>query len=211
MDDRTTLGASFGEEHFGDAQLGNHRRTKRLVQLADKIVMHPGGTLPDKIDDPASLKAMYRLMDREEVTHAAVLASSRERTLRLIREVEGTVLVIQDTTELDFTGLTSLEGLGQIGSGNHRGYLAHNALAVVAETRDVIGLVYQKLAKRPKADKKEKRDQTRGGRTDCRGFGKMPVRPFRRRLLVGVRWKWPTGAPTCWSFWISWSRRASRT
>jgi hypothetical protein len=165
MDDRRTLGASFGEEHFGAAQLGDHRRTKRLVQLADKMVMHPGGTLPDKIDDPASLKALYRLVDQEEVTHASVLAASRERTLRQMREVEGTVLVIQDTTELDFSGLTSLEGLGQIGSGNHRGYLAHNVLAVVAETRDVIGLVYQKLAKRPKANKKETREQTRE-RTD---------------------------------------------
>ena len=95
MDDRVTLGTSFGEEHFGAAQLGDRRRTKRLVQLADKMVIHPGGTLPDKIDDPASLKALYRLVDREEVTHATVLAPSRERTLRLMREAEGTVLVIQ--------------------------------------------------------------------------------------------------------------------
>ncbi len=153
MDDRVALGASFGEEHFGAAQLGDHRRTKRLVQLADKMVMHPGGTLPDKIDDPASLKALYRLVNREEVTHATVLAPSRERTLRLMREVEGTVLVIQDTTELDFSGLASLEGLGAIGNGGCRGYLAHNALAVVAETRNVIGLVYQKLAKRPKVNR----------------------------------------------------------
>ncbi len=165
MDDRLALGASFGEEHFGAAKLGDRRRTKRLVQLADKMVMHPGGTLPDKIDDPASLKALYRLVDQGEVTHTAVLAPSRERTLRLMRDVEGTVLVIQDTTELDFTGLTSLEGLGHIGNGGCRGYLAHNALAVVAETRDVIGLAYQRLAKRPEANKKETREQSRE-RTD---------------------------------------------
>jgi hypothetical protein len=161
MDDRWTLGASFGEEHFGAAQLGDRRRTKRLVQLADRIVMHPGGTLPDKIDDPASLKALYRLVDQEEVTHASVLASSRERTLRRMREVDGTVLVIHDATELDFSGLRSLKALGQIGNGNHRGYLAHNVLAVVAETREVLGLVYQKLAKRPKANKNETRKQCR--------------------------------------------------
>jgi hypothetical protein len=39
--------------------------------------------------------------------------------------------------------------------------LAHNVLSVVAETRDVIGLAYQKLAKRPKANKKETRKQCR--------------------------------------------------
>ncbi len=211
MDDRVALGASFGEEHFGAAQLGDHRRTKRLVQLADKMVMHPGGTLPDKIDDPASLKALYRLVNREEVTHATVLAPSRERTLRLMREVEGTVLVIQDTTELDFSGLASLEGLGAIGNGGCRGYLAHNALAVVAETRDVIGLVYQKLAKRPKVNKKETREQSRQ-RTDrlLRLWRDASVAipaaaSGRRQVEVADR------APMCWSFWISWSRRASRT
>jgi hypothetical protein len=165
MDDRSALGRSFGEEHFGAAQLGDRRRTKRLVQLADRMVMHPGGTLPEKIDDPASLKALYRLMDQEDVTHASVLTPSRERTLRLMREAEGTVLVVQDTTELEFTGLHSLQGLGEIGNGTCRGYLAHNALAVLAETRDVIGLAYQKLAKRPKANKKETRQQCRE-RTD---------------------------------------------
>src|SRR3972149_5281152 len=108
MDDHFNLGVSFGEEHFGAAQLGDRRRTKRLVQVADRMVMHPGGTLPEKIDDPASLKALYRLMDQEDVTHASVLTPSRERTLRLMREAEGTVLVVQDTTELEFTGLHSL-------------------------------------------------------------------------------------------------------
>jgi hypothetical protein len=100
-------------------------------------------------------------VDKEEVTHAAVLAPSRERTLRLMGEAEGTVLVIHDASELDFSGLRSLQGLGPIGNGNCRGYLAHNVLVVVAEPRDVIGLAYQKLAKRPKANKKETRAQCR--------------------------------------------------
>jgi hypothetical protein len=161
MDDRNTTYRSFGEEHFSDAVLGDARRTRRLVQLADRMIRHPGGTLPDKIKDPASLKALYRLMDRKTVTHDAILKPSRERTLQLMAQASGTVLVIQDTTELDFSGLRSIKELGRIGNGLTRGYLAHHALAVVAETRDVIGLVYQKLAKRPKLNKKETREQTR--------------------------------------------------
>jgi hypothetical protein len=62
MDDRSACARTFGEEHFGAAKLGDVRRTRRLVQLADRVVKRPGGTLPDKIDDPASLKALYRLM-----------------------------------------------------------------------------------------------------------------------------------------------------
>lgn len=161
MDDQRTCAASFGEEHFGAAQLGDVRRTKRLVSLTDEMVKHPGGTLPHKLKDPAPLKALYRLMDCEEVTHDAVLAPSCARTLERMSEVKGTMLLIHDGSELDFTSRKSLEGLGQIGNGSGRGYLAHNVLAVVAETRDVIGLVYQKLAKRPKVSKQETRQARR--------------------------------------------------
>jgi hypothetical protein len=161
MDDQQALERSFGEVHFGSAELGDMRRTRRLVQVADQMVKHPGGTLPDKFSDPASLKGLYRLVARDEVTHEAVLAPSRERTLRLASEASGTVLHIHDGTEFDYSGLHSLKDLGQIGNGNGRGYLAHNTLTVVAETREVLGLVYQKLIKRPKAPKKETRKQCR--------------------------------------------------
>jgi hypothetical protein len=60
MDDRQAAGLSFGEEHFGASILGDVRRTRRLVQLANEMVKHPGGTLPDKLSDPASLKASNR-------------------------------------------------------------------------------------------------------------------------------------------------------
>ena len=77
MDDQQALELSFGEVHFGSAELGDVRRTRRLVQVADQMVKHPGGTLPDKFSDPASLKGMYRLAARDEVTHEAVLSPSR--------------------------------------------------------------------------------------------------------------------------------------
>ena len=76
---------SFGEEHFGAAELGDARRTKRLVRIADKMVKHPDGTLPDKINDPAELRALYRLANEARVTHEAVLEPSRARTLTVRR------------------------------------------------------------------------------------------------------------------------------
>ncbi len=155
------LGMTFGEEQFRAAQLGDRRRTARLVELANRIANHPGGTLPDKVNSPASLKALYRLMDCKEVTHRSVLESPRQRTLEKMAVAEGTVLVIHDATELDYTGLRSIATLGQIGNGGNRGYAAHNVLAVVAETREVLGLAFQHLAKRPKVTKKETRKECR--------------------------------------------------
>src|ERR1039458_3008072 len=103
---------SFGTLHFGAAQLGHVERTRRLIKVADAINQHPGGTLPQKLHGPTPLNALYRLANRKEVTHEAVLEPHRQRTLCLMREADGPVLVIHDTTELDYTSITSLTGLG---------------------------------------------------------------------------------------------------
>jgi hypothetical protein len=149
-----TCGTSFGAEHFGAAVLGDKRRTKRLVLLADRMAQHPGGTLPHKFKDPAMLKALYRLVNAQDVTHEAVLAPHRERTKRCMAEHDGTLLIIHDSTELDYTGKTTLTGLGQIGNGFYRGYICHNSLVVDPQTREVVGLAQQILHRRPKVKAK---------------------------------------------------------
>ena len=90
----TPLGSaeSFGTLHFGGAQLGHVARTRRLVRSADPIVQHPGGTLPQKLHDPAALDAFYRLANRKEVTHAGRPRAPPPRTLDLMRQAEGPVL-----------------------------------------------------------------------------------------------------------------------
>jgi hypothetical protein len=150
----------FAQEHFGTAQLGDKRRVKRLVKSAEQILQHPGGTLPDKFANPADLDAFYLLMNNKAVTHAAILASHQEVARRKMAEHE-TVLILHDTTELDYSGLSSVAGLGQIGNGHGRGYQCHNSLAVVPGSREVLGLVNQILFNRPRVDKGESKAQGR--------------------------------------------------
>ena len=141
-----TSNESFGQLNFAHAQLGDKRRTKRLVSLADRIHRHPGGTLPDKIKSPTDLKALYRMCNCEAVPHAAVMNAVRQRTLEKIAETEGGVLIVHDTTELDYTAHKSLaDQLGQIGDGGGKGYICHNSLAVVPDQRTAIGLTNQIL------------------------------------------------------------------
>lgn len=165
MSSITDTTPSFGTLHFGAAQLGHVERTRRLIKVADAINQHPGGTLPQKLHGPTPLNALYRLANRKEVTHAAVLEPHRQRTLRLMREADGPVLVIHDTTELDYTSITSLTGLGQIGNGKGRGYECHNTLAVHASTRTVFGLANQILARRDTVAKDESRQDKRARET----------------------------------------------
>jgi hypothetical protein len=67
--------ATWGETHFGGLNLGDERRSKRLPNLVDAMFRHPGGTLPAKLSEPRDLRAFYRMMMAEEVTHEAVLAT----------------------------------------------------------------------------------------------------------------------------------------
>src|SRR3954463_16033543 len=125
----------LGRDLFGVAELGDRRRTARLVKTFDRMCAHPGGTLPDKLASPPDLRGLYRLCDADDVTHEAILEPARAHSRERIEAGSGGVLVLHDATELDYATLSSLPGdLGQIGKGTRRGSLCHNVLAVGAES-----------------------------------------------------------------------------
>ena len=147
---------SLGQAIFGHAELGDKRRTARLVETFDVMRRHPGGTLPDKLPTPADLRAFYRLCDTDEVTHAAIIAVARQYTLARIADCSGPVVIVQDATELDYSTLSSLaDDLGQIGNGGCRGYVCQNVLAIAADSREVLGLVDQILHHRDEVPEHE--------------------------------------------------------
>jgi hypothetical protein len=136
----------LGQAIFGHAELGDQRRTARLAKTFNLMQRHPGGTLPDKLSNPADLRALYRLCDADDVTHPAIIKAARQYTFARIAETPGPVLLLHDGTELDYTSLTSVrDDLGQIGTGSRSGYVCHNVLAVSAETGHVLGIVDQIL------------------------------------------------------------------
>lgn len=152
----------FGESMFGHAELGDRRRTRRLVQLVDQLCRHPGGTLPEKLHSPKDLKALYRLCNCDEVTHAALLTAVRQAVLAEVDHADETVLILHDATELDYSSRRSLTAqLGRVGQGFKRGFLCHNSLAVTPDGREVIGLVSQILHRRPAVAKNETLSQRR--------------------------------------------------
>jgi hypothetical protein len=136
---------SFGQQHFGNCDLGDKRLTARLVHTADRFLGHPGGTLPDKFNDNADLVGFYRLANHANVTHAKLMDAHRARTRVLMERCTGVVLVIHDTTEIDLSGLESVDDLGPIGHGGCSGYLCHNSLAYDYEGGEVLGLAAQTI------------------------------------------------------------------
>ena len=121
--------AQWAQEEFALAQLGDQRRTDRLVNIATRLAQNPGGTLPQAFPSWAELKAAYRFFDQPQVGWEEIAAPHWDRTRAGCR-VPGEYLLIEDTTQLDYTGGVGREDLGVIGDGRGRGLMLHTTLAV---------------------------------------------------------------------------------
>jgi hypothetical protein len=149
------------------------------VISAEAMMRHPGGTLPDKLARNDELIGFYRLANNPKVTHAKMLECHRAATCQQMAEVQGVVLLISDTTEVDFTGLESAaDDLGPIGNGS--GLLCHNVLAVDYEQRKVLGLASQVTHKRrqvakPEGLRQKRQDPQRESRLWKRALADLPT------------------------------------
>jgi hypothetical protein len=146
---------------MNQTELGDKRRTARLVDCARRISEHPGGSLPEKLQDPAAYRATLHLMNNPAVTHLSVLEPHLRGTRARMAAAPGTVLILHDTTELDYSKQKTLSSMGQIGNGGGRGYECHNSLAVDAGSGDLLGLASQILHNRIDKPKGETVEQSR--------------------------------------------------
>jgi hypothetical protein len=121
--------AQWAQNEFGVAQLGDQRRNRRLVNIGRRLAANPGGTLPQAFPDWAELKAAYRFFGQRGVSFEGVVAPHLERTRKACRQ-PGEYLLIEDTTDLDYSGHWATQDLGTIGNGGGRGFELHSALAV---------------------------------------------------------------------------------
>lgn len=149
--------AQWAEENFGTCNLGDVRRTRRAVRVAQHMAEYPDGSTPNQMERWSDLKAVYRLLDGEDVTFTALAEPHWQRTRAQAR---GVVLLLGDTTETDFGIWRDVAGLGPTGDGGGQGFFLHNSLAVEAATGEIIGLAGQELFYRQSAPQEENSYQT---------------------------------------------------
>jgi len=145
--------AAWAEQQFGNCDLGDARRTKRLVKVAMQAAARPDGSTPDQSETWGKCKAVYRLMDCDDVSHANIIGPHCEQT-RQSCPVGSVKLILCDTTDVDFG--RSVPGLGPVGNEkNNRGFFLHSGLMRDAATGTINGLAGQELFyRRPKSRKK---------------------------------------------------------
>jgi hypothetical protein len=135
--------SNWAEEEFGQAELGDPRRTRRLVKIASARGMRPEASLPKCFQSEAELDAMYDLCDNPHIRREAMLESHYTATTERISRHK-IVLAVQDTTYVDYTNHPATKGLGILHDTQHHGFLLHTTLAVTPQ-RVSLGLMDQQI------------------------------------------------------------------
>lgn len=119
-------------DELSDLDLGDARLNRRACALVESLAQHPEKSIPAACGGWHETKAAYRLFDSEQVTAQALLEPHQKCTVERMM-AHPTVLCIQDTTEIDYTGKNDIQGLGSLNYETRRGLYLHPTLAVTPE------------------------------------------------------------------------------
>lgn len=111
-------------------QLGDSRLSKRAQKILLARWDHPSETFGGSFKGWTDAKAAYNLIENKspDVNMHSLLSSHSESTQARMA-AESIVLLVQDTTTLNYSTLEQTTGLGEIGSGLARGLFLHSLLA----------------------------------------------------------------------------------
>jgi len=121
--------AAWVQEEMDTVELHDERLNERLRMVLDQLASHPTASIPAAAGGHAEMTAAYRLFDNPKVEFQNVLAPHPAATLRRCA-AQATVVVAQDTTEVDLTRpATRVSGDGPLDHGARRGLLLHEIQA----------------------------------------------------------------------------------
>lgn len=187
----------WAQMEFAPADLGDARRSQRLVRVGSALAQCPSGTLPQAFPDWADLKGAYRLFSHEAVTYEKILTPHWQRTRQSCTE-PGEYLLIEDTSDLDFSSHRACTGLGRIGNDFGRGLNLHTLLAVKVSAWDlehqpevqVVGVAGQKCWARTEPSHRRKKERwrqrlqrPRESQRWAEALSQMPARPAQVRWI----------------------------
>jgi len=159
--DQSTASA-WAHETFSRAQLGDPRRTRRLVRIAAAAAQHPAGTVTGTKQDSAGTEGTFRFLESERVATAEVARTVFESTGLAARN-QKRIFVAVDQTDLSFVDHKRCRGLGPNHSRHEsklRGVQVMNALALDCDGVP-LGILDQQWWNRPE-------EKTPSGKKDPR-------------------------------------------
>lgn len=145
----------WAHEMFANSELGDVRRTRRVVSVARQLALHSGSSLAQSCEgDAIAQEGAYRLMRNDKVKPEALMQSGFDATVDKAQGYKR-LLEIQDTTTLSYSHSVSGK-LGDLGGPDGQagsGFWVHSALLVDAESEQTIGLIEQDYWQRAKGSR----------------------------------------------------------
>lgn len=140
---------SWATDELRYVQLGDARLNRRLMKMVEDLSSHPESSVPQACGDWASTKAAYGFWKNDKVEPEAINQAHKHSTVERLSSHD-TVLNLQDTTDLNFTGHGKKQGMGYLDHPAAKGLKVHSCLAV--STQGVPqGLIHQQVwARDPK-------------------------------------------------------------
>lgn len=143
----------WAEGVVGRCELGDKRRTHRLVTMVAHLASHVGSSPYAAFrGDEAGIEGAYRLLRNDAVEPEAIAQGAYESAVRAAAGC-AEVLALEDSTTLSY-GHGAREALGDLGGpagGTHRGFQVHSVLLVDAHSERTLGLAEQQRWRRDSA------------------------------------------------------------
>ena len=127
------------ETELKGISLGDKRLEKRAGKLLKSIGNNPEASLPEACCGWHETKTAYRFFENNAVTSEKILKCHIESTIKRMKQ-HNIVLLLQDTTQLNYSTQHQKQGIGQLKNKHHRGILLHSTVAVTPE-RLCLGVV----------------------------------------------------------------------
>ena len=148
---------------FNNSQLGDKRRTKRLINMVCELADNVGKSVVQSSADSASIEGNYRFIRNKHVSADPIAESGFDATV-LLAQNYGEILALEDTTSLAYNRENMPDKLGYTSSeknSKRRGFSVHSILLYAPEQQHTIGLIEQRRWVRDDAEFGKKRIKTR--------------------------------------------------
>ena len=163
---------AWAEALFGGSDLGDARRTQRLVAIGEQMARHTGESLCQAcVGNEAAREGAYRFVRSYHVQVEAVRESGFAAAAQVARDSD-LVLAAEDTTTLSYSHGVR-ERLGDLGGKSRsraRGFWVHSVLLIDAHSECTLGLIEQDDWMRDSAKRGQKAERKQRAYEDKESF-----------------------------------------
>lgn len=129
---------------FGQCDLGDPRRTKRLIKVSEKIARNIGQSIVKSCADSSEIEGAYRLIRNNNIEPDDMAEGGFQATAELAKGCK-VMLALEDTTDVAFTHEVAkeLSYTGNKVDSKSKGFMVHSILMVDADSKKTLGLIEQ--------------------------------------------------------------------